>query len=126
MTTTVRQLLTEVPMTVAQDDELALAQQVMIWSDVRHLPIMAGERLVGVLSERDILRCYAEEGRQAAGRRRVAAVMSSPPVTIGADDDVAAAAKLVADRGIGCLPVVDHGSLLGILTRRDLLAGAAT
>ena len=48
--------------------------------------------------------------------------MSRPPITIGPDEDVSAATKVVMDRGIGCVLVVEHGHLVGMVTRRDLLA----
>src|SRR6185295_15230521 len=119
---TIRQIVQGSPMTVDQDGNLALAQQIMTWSDVRHLPVLKGDALVGVLSERDVLRRYAEVGRQAGGREPIRTVMSAPPVTIAPDDTVDDAIVLVTGRGIGCLPVVEAEHLIGIITRRDLLA----
>jgi CBS domain-containing protein len=121
MSVTIKQLLKGTPITVRQDDNLALALQVMVWGDIRHLPVMGGDALVGVLSERDVLRRYSDVGREAGALDKVGAVMN-PPVTIGPDDDAAAAVKLVTERGIGCLPVVERGRLIGLVTRRDLLA----
>ena len=121
MSVTIRDLTNGTPITVRADDTLGLALQVMMWGDIRHLPVMEGDALVGVLSERDVLRRYADLGRQAGAREKVSAIMSSPPVTIGPDDDVPAAIKLVTERGIGCLAVVERRRLVAILTRRDLL-----
>jgi acetoin utilization protein AcuB len=121
MNATIRHLIKGAPLTVRADDDLALSLQVMLWSDIRHLPVMGGDRLVGVLSERDILRRYAELGPHAGASEKVTAAMNSPPVTIGPDETVADAVKLVTDRRIGCLPVVERGQLIGILTRLDLL-----
>ena len=118
----IKQILKGPPVTVREDDDLGLALQVMVWGDIRHLPVTEGDALIGVLSERDVLRRYAEVGRQAGAREKAGVVMSSPPVTIGPDDDFDAAIKLITDRGIGCLPVVDHDRLVGLVTRRDLLA----
>ena len=117
----IKQILKGPPVTVREDDDLGLALQVMVWGDIRHLPVTGGDALIGVLSERDVLRRYAEVGRQAGAREKAGVVMSSP-VTIGPEDDVDAAIKLITDRGIGCLPVVDHGRLIGLVTRGDLLA----
>jgi acetoin utilization protein AcuB len=122
MAATIKEILRSAPITVHEGDSLALALQVMVWGNIRHLPIVSGDTLVGVLGERDVLRRYAEVGRQAAARETAGTVMSSPPLTIRPNDDVAAAIKLVTDRGIGCLPVVERGRLIGIVTRRDLLA----
>lgn len=122
MSMKIRNLIKGSPITVRQDDDLALAREVMAWGDVRHLPVIGGDALLGVLSERDLLRRYAEVGRSAAAAEKVGTVMSSPPVTVEPEDDVDAAIGLVTARGIGCLPVVERGLLLGIVTRRDLLA----
>lgn len=121
MSIKIRKLIKGSPITVQQDDDLALAREVMAWGDVRHLPVIGGDALVGVISERDLLRRYAEVGRSAAAHETVGMVMSSPPVTVGAEDDVDTAIALVTVRGIGCLPVVDKQRLLGIVTRKDLL-----
>ena len=53
MTATVKQLLKGTPITVREDDDLALALQVMVWGDVRHLPVVGGDALVGVLRAHD-------------------------------------------------------------------------
>jgi acetoin utilization protein AcuB len=122
MTTTIRQILKEAPVTVHEDDDLALALQVMVWGDLRHLPVMRGDALVGLLSERDVLRRYAQVGRRAGAREKAGAAMSRPPVALSPDDDVGAAIALVTERGIGCVPVVEAERLVGIVTRRDLLS----
>jgi CBS domain-containing protein len=121
MSTTIKQVLKATPITVRADDDLALVLQVMLWGDIRHLPVLRDDQLVGVLSERDVLRRLAEVGRAVAVREKASAVMSSPPVTIAPDDRVAAAVTLVTERGIGCLPVVEGGRVVGLITRRDLL-----
>ncbi len=122
MTTTIRQIVKGPAIAIHETDDLALALQMMAWGDVRHLPVVSGDELLGVVSERDLLRCFADRGRAVAGREKVGAIMHSPPVTIGPDTDLAAAIRLVTERGIGCLPVVDRGGLMGIVTRSDLLA----
>jgi acetoin utilization protein AcuB len=123
MNATIRHLIKGAPITVRADDDLALVLQVMMWGDIRHLPVMGGDGLVGVLSERDVLRRYAEIGPHAGPREKATAAMamSSPPVTIGPEEAVTDAVKLVTDRHIGCLPVVERGQLIGLLTRWDLL-----
>jgi CBS domain-containing protein len=121
MNTTVKHLIKETPITVGADDDLALALQVMLWGDIRHLPVMGGDGLLGVLSERDVLRRYAELGPHAGAREKASAAMSSPPITVAPDEAITDAVKLVTDRHIGCLPIVERGQLIGIVTRLDLL-----
>lgn len=80
----------------------------MAWAGARHLPVTREGTVVGVLSERDPLR-HGPVGR-------VGEAMSSPPEVIGPE----AAARMV-ERRIGCLPVVEAGLLVGIVTATDLL-----
>lgn len=125
MKPTIKSILKSAPITVQENENLALALRVMVWGDVRHLPVMSGEVLLGVVSERDILRRYSDVGHFVGSQEKVSSVMSSPPVTVSPDDSLDAAIKLVAGHGIGCLPVVERGQLTGIVTRRDLLAREA-
>lgn len=125
MNLTVEKIMKEAPITVREDGTLAQALDIMVWGDVRHLPVMRGDALLGVLSERDITRRYSDIGHFAAGGETAGAVMSSPPVTVGPNDGVDAAIKLVVEHAISCLPVVDRGRLVGIVTRRDLLTRQA-
>jgi acetoin utilization protein AcuB len=124
----VQELMNAWCMRAREDDDLGLATQMMLWSGARHLPVVRDTRVLGVLSERDILDVTLTAGQQAAFVL-VSEAMSSPAETIGPDEDArTAAARMLAD-GIGCLPVVEAGAFLGMLSTTDLLrhdvAGAA-
>lgn len=108
--------------TVGPEDDLGLAMQVMLWRGARHLPVVVGRTVVGVVSERDILARRAEVGRREADRLQIRATMSVPPIVVGPDEDAAAAAaKLVANR-VDFLPVVDDPQeLVGIITSTDIV-----
>jgi CBS domain-containing protein len=105
---------------VRPDDDLAVAAQIMRWAGVRHLPVLEGADVVGVLTQRDLLRHRAETGGQKDGDL-VRTFMTRSPEVITPDDDVRAACALLVARKIGCLPVVDGGKLVGIVTTTDLL-----
>jgi CBS-domain-containing membrane protein len=117
----VRDLVTNPrPITVNDDDDVALARQAMLWSDVRHLPVMREGTLVGIVSERDILSHEAKRGRD--GRSDLVATMMSKPVVVAWPEmDVPHAIGLALDHKIGCLPVLDGHQLAGIVTRTDLI-----
>jgi len=125
METRVGEIADALPVKVHEGDTLGRALQVMLWCRIRHLPVMHDDTLVGVLSERDILRRYADVGRLEGEVLLVGAVMHRNPVTIDVEQDMWTAARLMVDKGIGCLPVLAGGRLCGLVTRRDLLARVA-
>jgi CBS domain-containing protein len=108
-------------LTVDPDDDLGLAAQILLWSGVRHLPVVRRGEVVGVLSERDLLHHRTDPDRAGAGQEPVARAMQSPAVTVSPDEPVVTAITLMLSRRIGCLPVVGREGLVGMLTRTDLL-----
>lgn len=115
----VKDLMSLQPITIEPKDTLSIASQTMLWFSVRHLPVVERGDLVGMLSERDILRARA---RGAALGDQVALAMSSPPLYAHPDDSVVEAAERMASHKLGALPVIDRGALVGLLTSTDLLA----
>lgn len=122
-TVKVRDLMTRKVLSVRADDALGLAFQMMQWTGIRHLPVVRGDQVVGVLSDRDVLRASAEheEGMSAP----VVDAMSHPPQTASPEDELSEAAARMTVRKLGCLPVVKDERLVGILTVTDVLAERA-
>jgi CBS domain-containing protein len=118
----VRQLMTSRVTTLAPDDDLALALQMMLWSSVRHLPVVEDGRLVGLVTEHDILLPRHVARFDMHLRQRVREIMHQPVKTVHPDEDVHAAAALMTAAHVHCLPVVIGDELVGILTSSDLLA----
>jgi CBS domain-containing membrane protein/CBS domain-containing protein len=108
-------------LSVRPDDDIALAGQIMAWGGCRHLPVLEDRRVVGLITERDVLRYRVETGG-TGGLDPVRLFMTKEVATIGPEDDVLQAAALIVGKRIGCLPVVDEGQLVGILTTTDIVA----
>ena len=108
-------------LSVRADDDVALAAQLLRWGGVRHLPVVDKGTVVGVFSERDLLRYRAETGGHGA-LDPVRRFMSAPAVTVGPEDDVDQALGLMVAGKRGCLPVVEGHRLVGILTSTDVVA----
>ena len=106
--------------TVQPGDDLALAAQIMGWSNARHLPVTRRGEVVGVVSERDIL-AHRRPGSTGASDITVEEVMRSPAVTIDAEAPLVSAVSLMFERKLGCLPVLAEGTLVGIITTTDVL-----
>lgn len=99
-------------------DALALMRD----EGVRHAPVVEGNLILGIVSERDL---GGPHGGLARKNRTVRDLMKTDPALGAPEMSVTDAVVLVRERHIGCLPIVDAGRLLGIVTRSDLLAALA-
>jgi CBS domain-containing protein len=111
----VKDLMARPPLTIRDNDDVALAVQLMAWGDVRHLPVLRDDHLVGIVSQRDIL-------ATGEANPRVSQIMSAPVQTAHPDDEVADAARRMVAGRLGCLPVLNRGELVGIVTVTDMVA----
>ncbi len=115
--------------TISADDSLSTVEDIMTLGRVRHMPVVRGGTLVGVVSQRDLLRASLSNLTEFGSEQRRAflhvveinRVMSSPPVVIDPDATPEAAALVMAEKKIGCLPVLEGQVLVGMLTETDLL-----
>ena len=108
--------MTRNPSIVRLGDSLATARTIMQAQRFKHLPVVERKRVLGVISDRDV--------RQQAANLDdilVESVMTADPVMVSPDTSVEEAASLMLVRDIGCLPVTEHGALVGIITTTDLL-----
>jgi CBS domain-containing protein len=149
----VRDVMTADPVVISADAPVREAAGLLRKHRIGGLPVMDGKKLIGVITESDILRLMDTPGisgdlwlpspleiievpiREAVnwahtqralshiGDQPVRKVMSSPPITIGEDEDIDAAAAIMVKRRIARLPVVRNGRLVGIVARADIVRG---
>ena len=115
----VRELMTVDPVILGPEATLGEAATLMKQEDCGSIPIVLEGRLVGIITDRDIVIRAVAAGKDPRSTR-VSEVMSADPVTIGSDDDAKDAERLMADRQIRRLPVCDDGKLAGILVMAQL------
>ena len=108
------------PKTIGKDEPLVAAHRLMQTHRIRHLPVVSGGRLVGIVSERDL---YLLETVKSVDPRRepVEEAMTAFPFTVPRCADLAEVARQMWQHRYGSALVVEEGELLGIFTRADAL-----
>ncbi len=118
----VRDIMRSPAVGISPDTTLQDAYRTMREKGIRHLPILEGDRLVGVVTDRDLrLATSALVPSPFPPNGCVSAVMSRTVLTADPEDPVEDAARVMRERKIGCLPVVEDGLVIGIITGLDLL-----
>ena len=125
----VRELMTTDVTTVGRNDELTIADDVMKMKRLRHLPVVEEGRLVGILTQRDLFHAalstalnFGEKAQKGFLKTVVVKeVMTDEVLTIDPGADVKEAARRMIEHKMGCLPVVENGKLVGIVSETDLL-----
>jgi acetoin utilization protein AcuB len=125
----VRDIMTTDLTTLQENESLLDATLIFARSSLRHIPILNATKLAGIVTERD-LKHYtpsilsgipAEEYNRLMESTPLSKIMTRDPVTISPDSPVSEAARVLYDRRIGCLLVVEDGELKGIITTTDML-----
>jgi acetoin utilization protein AcuB len=125
-------VMTAEPVTVGPEDTLMRAVEVMRKHRIRRLPVVIGEKLVGLVAEGDLKRAQPsalsatqEEFDAIMDGTSVSRIMIADPVTAGPGVLLVDAAQTLLTTKYGTLPVVEGGRLVGILTDTDLLRALA-
>jgi CBS domain-containing protein len=129
----VREVMTEPAVTVAPDTSLKQAVLLLDQHQITAMPVVDGAgHLVGVVSEADVLRDVVPTDRRVhellveitapTVQLRVTDVMTHLPVSVSPDDDLAEAVELLVGTQVKSLPVVGSGRVVGMVSRRDVIA----
>ncbi len=113
---------------VEPDSYLSDALTLMKEKGIKHVPVVKGGKLKGVVSDRDIKEYSPSKATSLdiyelhyiLANTKIQEVMTAKVVTLAPDTPVEEAAMVLMDRNIGCLPVVDKGGLVGIISDKDI------
>lgn len=128
MDTKVRDWMTPDPITVQIDTTLPEAHRLMTKHQVRRLPVMDGDRLVGIVTRGDIRGAEASDATSLSvwelnyllSKLSIDKLMTTEVITVAPDSTIGEAAKLMLDNKIAGLPVLEDGKLVGIITESDI------
>lgn len=125
----VKEIMMGSPVTLGPEDTLDLANDVISLGRIRHIPVVEDGRVVGLLSQRDLIGAAANQIFGLKQRSTSALlktilikdVMKKRVITVEPHTKIQAVAQLMADKKIGCVPVVSEGALVGLVTTTDIL-----
>lgn len=117
------------PAIVSKDFSLKQALELTKKHRIRHLPVVDGKKLLGIVSDRDLRQASASsataleihELRYLLDRIKVSEIMTKKVITTTPDTPIEVAAKIMRDNMIGCLPVVDKDEFVGLITETEIL-----
>jgi len=127
---TVAEIMTTNVITASMDDTLGGIRKVLELSQFHHIPIVEDNRLVGIISDRDVLRALSPHADSARAdnhelntlRKKAHQVMTRRVSTVSSEDTIEEAAALMLEKKFNCLPVLERsGAVVGIVTQTDLL-----
>jgi len=125
----VREIMMGSPVTLKPEDTLDLANDVISLGRIRHIPVADGGRLVGIITERDLSGAAASQifGLKQKSKSALLKsvllkdVMKKRVMTVAPETPIKDVAHLMANKKIGCLPVISEGLLVGLVTTTDIL-----
>ena len=125
----ITEIMSKNPITVNSDQSLYEVENLLNKHNIRHIPVVDENHLIGVISRSDLLRISVtdlneeEDGVESVlfNNYSISQVMTKMPVFIDINYTVKEAAELLSQQSFHSLPVVDEGKLIGIVTSTDLI-----
>jgi acetoin utilization protein AcuB len=125
----VRDRMTTDVITVGMADPIRKAWELVEEKQLRRFPVVEGDKLVGIITDRDIRNATASSVVLTEKRYqdflldtvKVESVMTPDPTTVTPDTSLGEAARMIVELKVGGLPVVENGRLIGIITETDLI-----
>ena len=118
----IKEIMKSSLVSISPDIKLSDAYSLMQEKNIRHLPVVEKSKLVGIVTDRDLRLSTSRLAKHPFEPEEfVKKVMSHPVKTTHPSDPIESAAQLMRELKIGCLPVVEDGQLIGIVTITDML-----
>jgi len=114
----VENVMTKSVASLNPDDTIDKAAQVMMENNIGSLPVCQQGKIIGILTDRDI--SIRAMGNKASNSKTVRDIMSSNPVTVSPDMDVKDVSRIMSERQIRRVPVVENNNVVGIVSLGDL------
>ncbi|MBA5851362.1 CBS domain-containing protein [Clostridium sp. cel8] len=115
----IRDIMTESVVSLNANDTIERAAELMAQYNIGSVPVCDGDKVVGIITDRDIaIRCSSQG--QNTKTKAVRDVMSSNPVTASPDMDVADVSRIMSERQIRRVPIVENGNLVGVVALGDM------
>ncbi|HHX02442.1 MAG TPA: CBS domain-containing protein [Firmicutes bacterium] len=124
----VRTFMTKDPITVSLDASLPFTAELMKKHKLKRLPVMDQDKLVGIITEKDVAKALPSpatslskyEINYLTDKIRVADVMTKAVISVLPETTVEEATMIMHEEDVGCLPVLENGKLVGIITERNI------
>ena len=121
--------MTKEPFTVGEDTNMKEAVGLLRQHHIRHLPVVLGPKLVGIVTDRDIRKASPSllsgvdigKYEEVLASTPISRIMTREPFTLTPDTDLRQAVQLMVDKKVGAVPVVNGEGLVGIFTEIDAL-----
>jgi len=125
----VKNWMTPSPLTLTEDDIVKTAVTHVLRNRIRHIPILRGGTLVGIVTDRDLKRALPsvvagsspEEYQSFMDSTKLRDVMSANPMTCGPESDMLEVVRLFVENKFGAIPVLEDERIVGIITQTDAM-----
>jgi acetoin utilization protein AcuB len=126
----VKNRMTTEVITLTPDQTLLKAMNIIQQKRIRHLPVVEGKKVVGIVTEHDVRKAGASDSSPLSifelnyllDQIKVSGFMTRKVITVSPEEPIEVAAKMIYDHHIGALPVVEQNQLVGLITSSDILA----